>query len=418
MQPKVVLIARVKADEGKYVFAPVEIKRGRPVEPQDATTYYLRYSENGKRRVEPVGANLNAAFVEFQNRETQFTRQRAGLLPIPELERTDDEESAASLANTIASYLSDGKATGWSKATISAYDLTLRNFLAVCEAESVHTVEQLQDPAKGRAALIAFLAWMRKNTQRRDIKGTSQDTTFAKRMTYLSAFLTTLNIKLRKGRNPRPDDPGLLRHTEVPKAPKKTPVKYGQKKIQALLAAASVDEADLIHFFIATGFRDEEVAYCEWSDINFSAGTINVHEKPHTASRPWSWKPKDKESRPRAIPLSQPFLARMRERRARMTDRRCALIFPSATSKPNMHLIKILRRVAERAKVEGRVTLHAFRRTFGSMIAKKFGIEVARQLLGHADIATTQLYLAADDDEHGELKAGIGDVMAELVGTE
>jgi site-specific recombinase XerD len=52
------------------------------------------------------------------------------------------------------------------------------------------------------------------------------------------------------------------------------------------------------------------------------------------------------------------------------------------------------------------------------MIAKKFGIEVARQLLGHADIATTQLYLAADDDEHGELKAGIGDVMAELVGTE
>jgi integrase len=73
------------------------------------------------------------------------------------------------------------------------------------------------------------------------------------------------------------------------------------------------------------------------------------------------------------------------------------LIFPNRVGKPNNHLIRVSQRVAKRAGLEERITQHKFRRTFGTLVAKKFGIEQARIWLGHSDIATTQRYLAADE---------------------
>lgn len=53
-----VLLARVK-NGTRNDGIPVEIRNARPVEIEDATTYYLRYTQNGKRRTEAVGADLN-----------------------------------------------------------------------------------------------------------------------------------------------------------------------------------------------------------------------------------------------------------------------------------------------------------------------------------------------------------------------
>ena len=93
------------------------------------------------------------------------------------------------------------------------------------------------------------------------------------------------------------------------------------------------------------------------------------------------------------------------------------LIFPTETNRPNMHLIKIVQRVAKKAGIiDKRITLHAFRRTFGTMVAKEYGIEQARIWLGHSDIETTQRYIAADEmtTEHSrkmvkKMFAAIGD---------
>jgi integrase len=56
-----------------------------------------------------------------------------------------------------------------------------------------------------------------------------------------------------------------------------------------------------------------------------------------------------------------------------------------------------VRRAAKAAGFEGKIALHALRRTFGSKIAKVYGLEQARIWLGHSDIATTQRYIAADE---------------------
>src|ERR1700723_43348 len=82
MRAKVVLIARVPDGKGNYPFLPVPFKKGRPEPVEGATAYYLRYSEGGKRKVEPVGANIDVAFSAFQNRDLNHERIRKGLLPI------------------------------------------------------------------------------------------------------------------------------------------------------------------------------------------------------------------------------------------------------------------------------------------------------------------------------------------------
>jgi len=50
-------------------------------------------------------------------------------------------------------------------------------------------------------------------------------------------------------------------YTDVPREQKKANKdKYSAEEIKAMLAVAEVDEADLIHFFLLTGVRDEEAA--------------------------------------------------------------------------------------------------------------------------------------------------------------
>jgi hypothetical protein len=110
---KVVLLARVK-NGTRYDVIPVEIRNARPVEIEDTTTYYLRYTQNGKRRTEAVGADLNRALVAYQNRELNHTRANLGLSPIAELSSTS-KSGRMKIAHAVAVYLqnlSDNIKTG------------------------------------------------------------------------------------------------------------------------------------------------------------------------------------------------------------------------------------------------------------------------------------------------------------------
>jgi integrase len=75
------------------------------------------------------------------------------------------------------------------------------------------------------------------------------------------------------------------------------------------------------------------------------------------------------------------------------------LIFPNTLGKPylNEGLLNVIRRLIKRAELEDRASLHMFRKTFGTMVANKRGLEQARIWLGHEDVQTTQAYLAADE---------------------
>jgi len=90
----------------------------------------------------------------------------------------------------------------------------------------------------------------------------------------------------------------------------------------------------------------------------------------------------------------------MKARRERCSAKSTDLIFPNTLGKPylNEGLLNVIRRLMDEAGLEGKASLHQFRKTFGTMVANARGIERARIWLDHDDIKTTQAYLAADDD--------------------
>lgn len=407
MQPKVTLLARCKRGS-RYEFRQVEFRRGKPIAPDGASSFYLRYTLDHKRKTKPVGKQLDAAVVTFQNLELRLTRVRAGLLPLSET----TPASGLRLRDAVEEHLETSGTIGNANDTLAAKRRTLESFCDVCEKIGVTTVDQVRENATGRRAVLAYVAWMKKQLPTVKVESVRAENTHYSRLRRLGTFLKQQGIKIKKDRNAGPADPGLLAHHEFPKYTPKQPTKYSRETVAAILRSATVDEADLVWFFLATGFRDGEVAHAEWPDINFQDGTINIHAKPQTSTRRWSWKPKDDESRSVDIPLSADFLKRMAARRERQKSQNCALIFPNSACRPSHKLLRIVRAAAKRAGITERIELHKFRKTFACYIAENHSIELVRKLLGHSDIATTQLYLSANEADVRRMKANIEDITA------
>lgn len=127
-----------------------------------------------------------------------------------------------------------------------------------------------------------------------------------------------------------------------------------------------------------------------------------VQAKPH-----FGWKPKDYEER--EITLPSEVSKRMKERMDTPQQYRAGfrkpaindLVFPNGEGNPDSHLIYRLHGVAKKAglHLKGKRAGHMFRKTAGSRVAKKLGLPAAMEFLGHSDIKTTALYLAADTSD-------------------
>ena len=385
MRAKVAFLARVKVGK-RYPFQPVEIKRNNPV-PVEGAAYYLRYSQDGKQITQPVGLNVETAFTAYQNRELSFTRNRLGLPKSAESEpsRVLISEAVTKFTTDLESDVLKGKK---SKATLLSYRNTVETFRDHCRDCGVRLIHEITADVLKQHETYLFKAMPRR-------KRGDQINTIANRFRFLSVFLAKNGIKMSKARNATPDDKGLLDWSDMPRERAKEQVnKYTEEEINALLEVADEDEADLIHTFLRTGCRDEEVVYLHWPDINFKLQEVKISDKPK-----YGWKVKDRESR--IIPVEDGvLLKRLAARKVRQKPE-SHLVFPNTLGGPDQHLIRRLRKVAERAetkgfKFEGEINLHRFRRTYASMMIADSDLQTVSELLGHEDVETTARYLAPD----------------------
>jgi integrase len=200
---------------------------------------------------------------------------------------------------------------------------------------------------------------------------------------------------MSKAKNVTPDDKGLLDWSDTPREKAKEHInKYSEDELNALLAVSDDDEADLIHTFLRTGCRDEEIVYLHWTDINVKRQEVKISEKPK-----YGWKVKDRESR--IIPVEDGILLKRLAARRERQKPESHLVFPNTLGGPDQHLIRRLRKVAERAESKGfafedEVNLHRFRRTYASMMIAGSDLQTVSELLGHEDYETTARYLAPD----------------------
>jgi integrase len=283
------------------------------------------------------------------------------------------------IADAVKQYEQDLKTLQKAKYTTVMYNDVTRKFAK--SYRKTYLDEIVRDD------ILHFMKWLRQNLKVR-VQG-AQSNTIVNYLTLLGIFLAKNGIKLVKPKGADANAPGLIFHDDRPKVLKKKPKKFDQDTIDKLLNVSDVDQKDYLLLLLWSGFRDQEVQFLEWPDFDWKNQTVTCHAKPH-----FDWRPKDHEER--TVSLPSPVIARMKERRERYDSK---LVFPNSVGKPDHHLLHRLHAVAEKAELNlvGQRAGHMFRKTAGSRVAKKLGLRAAMDFLGHSDVQTTALYLAADD---------------------
>lgn len=153
--------------------------------------------------------------------------------------------------------------------------------------------------------------------------------------------------------------------------------------------SCSPGERRLFMTILLTGMRKGEVEYLSWEDISFEIGVIFIREKPDVG-----WRPKSDE---RLIPVSPLVHDLLTEQLAARTSTRW--VFANASGNRDTHILEKLKKICRKAGIRP-TTVHALRHSFGAHL-RMAGASLAdiADLLGHRDLATTQIY-AKVQQEH------------------
>ncbi len=185
---------------------------------------------------------------------------------------------------------------------------------------------------------------------------------------------------------------------EPPTRWKRLPGVLSPKKMRTLLDAPSPESGRLwlrdkvmLELMYAAGLRATEVALLQLTDYNITLGVLVVTGKG---------------SKQRLVPIGKPaarwtdqYLRDLRPELARFEDDRAqGRLLLSNTGRPleRIAVWQIVRRLAERVGMSD-VHPHMLRHSFAThLLAGGADLRVVQELLGHADIATTQIYTHVD----------------------
>ena len=109
--------------------------------------------------------------------------------------------------------------------------------------------------------------------------------------------------------------------------------------------------------FLLTGFREQEVMFLRWSDVNFELRTVRATSKPELGFYPKRWE--DRE-----IPAPVELIEELRKHTHRPN---CQFVFPSPTGNREQHMLDHCKSVATRAKLDPtKFDLKTFRSTYAT----------------------------------------------------
>lgn len=158
-----------------------------------------------------------------------------------------------------------------------------------------------------------------------------------------------------------------------------------EEEEQRLLAVCSETLRSVLIIGVNTGLRTGKIYALKWSQIDFENRILTVEET--------------KNSKSRKVPLNQKVIDELQC--LKMNNGSPYVLFNQKTGKPITTVRNSWARACKKAGIEGRRLYDATRHTFGSRLVQRGAdIETVRELMGHADISTTQRYVHS----HAEAK--------------
>lgn len=166
----------------------------------------------------------------------------------------------------------------------------------------------------------------------------------------------------------------LFANIKTVKSEKKVPQVLSQEEIQKLLAVIKNSRNKLmIEFIYASGLRVSELVNIKYQDLDLNERIATIRA--------------GKGKKDRLVVLGAKICRKLLKmaKNANKTD----LIFPVS----KRYVQQIVTNAAKKAKIQKRVFCHALRSSFAThLLERGADIRVIQELLGHANLSTTQIY--------------------------
>lgn len=336
--------------------------------------YYLRYTENGKRHLRYVGIDAAKALDSMRRTEAALKAKSLGIAVVEEPKQALTERIR--LGDAAAEYLAEVQEHKRPK-TYDAYSHALKLFQQGCKVEFVDEI--------GRTCVMNFKAACEKR--------------YKSKHTTKNLFMYLYTFLKRHGKHT------VVKPTDFPKAEHNEYDPNTDEDVRKMVVACKTDkERVLVRFTRGTGFRKGEIVHAEKGDINFTEKTIRTRSKLGLGFR-------TKDCEERTIPVNDALIEALK---SYIPTLRGSLLFPRKDGKPDIHIDRVIKRVAKRAGVTvAKKPMHSFRVLYATSLCRA-GVDIytIQKLLGHSDIETTMSYLRAVKRTDPTLRKQVNDAAA------
>ncbi|MBN1687812.1 MAG: site-specific tyrosine recombinase XerD [Candidatus Omnitrophica bacterium] len=277
------------------------------------------------------------------------------------------------LLNEFVNYLSVEK--GLSQNTLIAYRQDLEAYLSFLDKRKLKDWRKIK-----RDHILCFLS----DEKKRGLETTS----VARRLVAIKLF----HRFLVQERHLHDDVTSVL---ESPQLWKKLPQfltgpeMEGILKIPNLNDKRGVRDRALLECLYATGMRVSEIVHLTLGDLNLESGFIRCHGK--------GGKERIVPLGRKAIEACRQYISRVRSRQKAKSDR--IFIGKNGSGLTRQFIWQVIKKYARLAGITKHITPHTFRHSFAThLLEGGADLRVVQELLGHADIATTQIYTHVSRD--------------------
>jgi len=274
------------------------------------------------------------------------------------------------LISAFMDYLNFEK--GLSPNTQAAYRRDLEKFVQFLKAKELSS-----DPAGiTKQQVLSFLSWQ--------LDHDAAFSTLARSLSSLKTFYKFLILENYVTANPTQD-------LETPKVKRKLPIILTIEEVDRLMEQPNVmlplglrDRA-MLELMYGTGIRVSEMLSLQIEDVNPTAGFLRCFGKGR---------------KERIIPVNQTsldwiqrYIARARNSLLRNQGGRTLFLNAHGRPMTRQGFFKILGNYAEKAELKHEVTPHTLRHSFAThLLENGADLRAVQEMLGHADISTTQIY--------------------------
>ena len=279
------------------------------------------------------------------------------------------------LGNNFLAYLR--VEAGLANNTILAYGRDLKDFLQYCNSNKINELHQIRPEVIQKYLQILAVGHKSESSARRALVAVRMFIKFAKLTGLIQDDFTAI--------------------LEGPKLWQRLPIVCNKQQVINLLNAPDPKEPFyfrdkvMLELLYATGVRASELAGLRTADLNFEVGYLRC---------------KGKGGRERIIPVGKTAIAAaveyLKGLRPKLTKPFSGdFLLLSRTGRPmgRIEIWRLIKKYAVRAGMPRNLTVHTLRHCFAThLLAGGADIRSVQEMLGHVDIATTQIYTHVDSE--------------------